>query len=153
MTRIEGTTPSPGRTHDLLADHPLLEMMLPVAVLIALEEIAQLTDTERERRASESATTIGSHGDDLMFGGRHTSDAFAALARALAVLAHQPGGVTFAGLHWCVGSGHHGTREQAPCAAEFAREQAHSTPRPRQTPPSSRSVSTPCLPSARGRLR
>ncbi|GAB3162119.1 hypothetical protein GCM10027258_80500 [Amycolatopsis stemonae] len=108
--------------HDPLADHPLLEAMLPVAVLTALEEISHLTTTERQHLAAEAATTIGSHGDDLMFGGKHTAAAFAALARALAVLAHQPGGVTFAGLHWCVGSRHHGTREQAPCAAELARE-------------------------------
>lgn len=111
--------------HDPLADHPLLEAMLPVAVLTALDDLARLPDTERQHLASEAATTIGSHGDDLMFGGKHTAAAFAALARALALLAHQPGGVTFAGLHWCVGSGHHGTRDQAPCAAELAREQAH----------------------------
>ncbi|UJW28842.1 hypothetical protein L3Q67_26645 [Saccharothrix sp. AJ9571] len=108
---------------DPLAQHPLLEAMLPVAVLTALDEVAGLTAAERRRLASEAATIIGSHGDDLMFGGKHTGDAFATLARALAVLAHQPGGVSFAGLHWCVGSGHHGTRDAAPCAAERAAEQ------------------------------
>ncbi|MCT2588254.1 hypothetical protein [Actinophytocola gossypii] len=109
-------------SHDPLADHPLLEAMLPVAVLTALDEVSHFTDTERQRLAADASTTIASHGDDLMFGGKHCRPAFTALARALAVLAHQPGGVTFAGLHWCVGSRHHGTREQAPCAAELARE-------------------------------
>jgi hypothetical protein len=83
-----------------------------------------LTDADKQRLATDGADEIASHGDDLQFGGKHCAPTFAALARGLAVLAHQPGGVSFAGLHWCVGSGHHGTREQSPCAAELAREAA-----------------------------
>ena len=116
---------------DPFAGHPVLEAMLPVAVLTALDDVARLADDERVRLAAEFADAIASHGDDLMFGGKHCAPTFAALARGLAVLAHQPGGVSFAGLHWCVGSGHHGTREQAPCTAELAREAAQHSDRER----------------------
>lgn len=122
---------------DPFANHPLLEAMLPVAMLSALDEVSHLTDTERHRLSADAATTIASHGDDLLYGGKHAGQTFAALTRALAVLAHRPGGVTFAGLHWCVGSGHHGTREQTPCTAELHREQADPACRSRHTSPSS----------------
>ncbi|MFK0244563.1 hypothetical protein ACIQUM_07680 [Amycolatopsis azurea] len=105
-----------------LADHPALEAALPVGVLVALGEIERLSEAQRQKQASEAASMIAAHADDLMFRGKYTRQAFAAVSRALAILAFQPGGVTFAGLHWCIGSGHRGTRDQAPCAAELARE-------------------------------
>jgi hypothetical protein len=37
-----------------------------------------------------------------LYGGKHCAEAFNALARGLAALAYQPGGVKYAGLHWCV---------------------------------------------------
>ena len=52
--------------------------------------------------ASASATVIGSHGDDLQFGGQHCAAAFNALARGLAAAAlTAEGGADYAGLHWC----------------------------------------------------
>lgn len=64
------------------------------------------------------------YGDDLLCGGKHCAKTFAALAVSLAHMAHTLGGVTFAGLHWCAGSGHMGTQDPYPCAAEVRREQA-----------------------------
>lgn len=56
--------------------------------------------------ATASAVTVGTHGDDLQFGGKHTRDAFNALARGLAVAALVAwGGVTYEGLHWCATPG------------------------------------------------
>ena len=48
--------------------------------------------------------------------------AFTKLAKALAHLAHSPGGLTFAGLHWC-GSGHVGVDVDRHwvCDAEYDR--------------------------------
>lgn len=52
--------------------------------------------------AKRMATVLATHGDDLQFGGKHTGDAFNALARGLACAALvADGGVTYAGLHWC----------------------------------------------------
>ncbi|WP_219152258.1 hypothetical protein [Amycolatopsis sp. TNS106] len=108
-------------THNPLDDHPALEAALPLGVLVALGDIEHLTEAQRQHQASQAASVIAAHADDLMFRGKHTQQAFVAVSRALAILAFQPGGITFAGLHWCIGSGHRGTREQAPCAAELAR--------------------------------
>jgi hypothetical protein len=114
-------------TANPFADHPLLEAMLPVAMLYAVDEVGRLSIEERLRLASECSQVVAEHGDDLMYGSKRkgaTARAFAGFVRGLAALAHQPGGVTFGGLHWCVGSNHRGTREPAPCAAELAREAA-----------------------------
>jgi hypothetical protein len=43
--------------HVPLADHPLLEVVLPVAVLTALDGISHLADTERQHLAVEAANT------------------------------------------------------------------------------------------------
>lgn len=75
----------------------------------------------RQFTAHGLAHTVAGHGDDLMYGGKHCAETFNALARGLALLAYQPGGVAFQGLHWCVGSGHNGIPSAAPCAAELAR--------------------------------
>lgn len=63
-------------------------------------------------------------GDDLLYGGKHCAKTFASLAVAIAHMAQELGGVTFAGLHWCAGSGHMGTKDPYPCHAEVLREQA-----------------------------
>ncbi|MER7213158.1 hypothetical protein ABT340_39360, partial [Streptosporangium sp. NPDC000239] len=44
----------------------------------------------------------GQYGDQLQFGGRHCVDTFVEAVTALACLSWMPGGVTFAGLHFCV---------------------------------------------------
>jgi hypothetical protein len=75
-------------------------------------------------RESDSDTILGlitSHSDEMMYGGKHCTKTFAAMARALAHLAQNPGGVGFAGLHWCAGSGHQATAHPTPCDAEVAR--------------------------------
>jgi hypothetical protein len=109
---------------DVWRDNPLLEFSLPVAMLSAIEEVGRLTPDQRQRLGTEWAQTVAEHGDDLMYGGKSCVAAYAALARGLAALAHNAGGVTFGGYHWCTGSRHFGTREDAPCAAEIAREAA-----------------------------
>jgi hypothetical protein len=81
----------------------------PAALVIGLEAAVPLhildaqhrTDEQRVAAANDLGTVIGSHGDDLIYGGRHCAATFNALARGLALLAYQPGGVDFAGHHWC----------------------------------------------------
>jgi hypothetical protein len=52
--------------------------------------------------AKRAATILATHGDDMQFGGKHSGEAFNALARGLACAALvADGGVTYAGLHWC----------------------------------------------------
>jgi hypothetical protein len=64
-------------------------------------ELRRWSPERRAAAAADAATTIGSHGDALLFGGRQCAETFNALALGLALLAHQPGGVAFAGEHWC----------------------------------------------------
>lgn len=80
--------------------------LLDVAVRVAVDEVARLDHGAREQLAQDASQLIAQHGDVLLFGGVGTGgvrprDAFAALARALAIVAHLPGGVVFAGRHWC----------------------------------------------------
>lgn len=62
-------------------------------------------------KPKDDAAAIGTYGDALQFAGRAerspagrraTTKGFNGLARGLATAALGPGGVTFAGLHWCV---------------------------------------------------
>lgn len=63
------------------------------------------------------------HFDSMMFAdNKEAPAAFALLAHVLACLATAPGGIAFAGLHWCVGSGHLATDDRTPCDAEIAAE-------------------------------
>lgn len=86
-------------------DHPLT-LALATAVPLEIERLREADEELRtqliaERTGEAIADLIAAHGDDLLFGGRHCASTFAAVARALACLAWQPGGVTFAGLHCC----------------------------------------------------
>jgi hypothetical protein len=83
------------------ADHSLLPTALAFAVPLHIMQIRTWSDGRRSAARAEDAQTIASHGDDLQFGGKHCAATFNALARGLAQLADAPGGVTFAGLHWC----------------------------------------------------
>lgn len=78
----------------------------------------------RRAAAAAASSQVAAHGDDLQYGGRHCAATFAHLAKGLAALAYQPGGVTFAGAHWCVhphpGCPHLATRP-ACCACRPAR--------------------------------
>lgn len=67
-------------------------------------EVDRLNAEIAELRAFADKTTrglIGTYGDNLLYGGPHCGETFTALAYTLAHMAQVPGGVTFAGLHWC----------------------------------------------------
>lgn len=82
--------------------HALLLLTLEMAVPLTIAEVADWTFEQRQAAAREASAMVAHHGDHLLYGGRHTAETFNALARGLAVGAYQPGGVTFAGAHWCV---------------------------------------------------
>jgi hypothetical protein len=92
------------RDSKVLEDQPALGL-LAVAVPLRIAEVRRLPDGERARLAREAAEHIASHGDDLMYRGRKgaAAEAFNKLATGLAVLALQPGGVTFAGMQFEAG--------------------------------------------------
>lgn len=81
----------------------LLMLTLEVAVPMHIEEIRDWTDDQRIAYARQHADTVASRGDDLQYGAKkkgETARLFNTLARCLACLAYQPGGVTFHGIHW-----------------------------------------------------
>lgn len=96
----------------------LLSTMLAVAVPLEIQRLRLWSVQQRHELVRDAAQMVAEHGDDLMYGGRHCKDAFAAVVRALAVGAYQPGGVSTgcgyrpgrppepdeAGVlgHWCV---------------------------------------------------
>ena len=96
------------RTSRIAEEHPALICGLQATVPLLILELAALRPAEREavRRgwASDAATEVGSKGDVLQYGSRRRGKAaqvFNHLARGLAASAFQPGGITFAGQHWC----------------------------------------------------
>ena len=113
---------------------------LAAAVPLRLMELADLTPSDRDRKiqawASEASTEVASRGDTLMYGSKKSGGAakvFNALARGLAAGAWCPGGVTFAGRHWCAA--------ECLCPAGRRREPS-ATP----TPPTRRPVVDTHLP-------
>lgn len=81
----------------------LLADMLALAVPMAIEEVRPWTPEQRIAYCHEHADIIASQSDTLQFGGKKGEPArlFAILARALACLAYQPGGVRgFMGYRW-----------------------------------------------------
>lgn len=93
--------------------HPLLDA-LEVAVPVALHTMRGWSEAERRCAAEEAGDLVSEDGDHLLYGGPHCRTTFAAFARALAALAHAPGGVTFAGRHWCVRPDHSGCPKEHP---------------------------------------
>lgn len=87
-----------GRTADLWT---VLRVSLEAAVPLEIANVRCWSDRERLHAAKSAADVIGSKGDVLQYGGKGCAAAFAALARGLAIGAYMPGGITFAGLHWC----------------------------------------------------
>lgn len=83
-----------------MANPELLSIALEAAVPLRILEMRDWPAERRILAARECADVIASHGDDLQYGGKHTADAFNKLAIGLAVMAYQPGGVTFSGSHW-----------------------------------------------------
>lgn len=106
-----GGGPMPDRDAALATDHAPLLAALDCAVPLRMLELARMTDAQRERHmqewAANAATALASRGDQLMFrtpprkGEGGTADTFNHLAAGLAAAAYLPGGVTFAGRHWC----------------------------------------------------
>ena len=80
----------------------VLRTTLALAVPLHMHELHGQSPATLAGIAQAAATTVGSHGDALQFGGRHCPVAFNALARGLAAAAlTAQGGIEFAGLHWC----------------------------------------------------
>ncbi|MBM0256372.1 hypothetical protein [Micromonospora sp. 4G55] len=96
--------------HRTLADNPANDVLLiglDAAVPLWMLELAALPagirDERRMRWAAEAADAVAYQGHTLQYGGKRGEAAkvFNALARGLAAGAYQPGGITFAGRHWC----------------------------------------------------
>jgi len=111
-------------TSPIIQSHPVLVETLRLAVPLRLAELLALRDDERERVAlewaSDGARLVAERGDALQFGSKRRGEAarvFDALARGLAALALQPGGVTAFGVHWCVD--HRQCRDAERAAAEL----------------------------------
>lgn len=89
-------------------DNDVLLFALAAAVPIRIAELMRLPSQLRNDTGSAWAAAgvdaVACHGDTLQFGGRkgEAANVFNALARGLAALALAPGGVHFAGQHWCV---------------------------------------------------
>lgn len=81
---------------------------LQAAVPLRIHELCAMPPRRRseimQAWRADAVDAIGHRGDALQFGGKRGQAAavFNDLARGLAVLAHAPGGVQFAGLHWCL---------------------------------------------------
>ena len=94
--------------HLAIADDPrqiTLVTSLEFLVPLWMWEVRNLTDSQREARAHRYAGIVAERGDVLQFGSSkkgHATEVFNALAEGLACAAYVPGGVTFAGRHWCV---------------------------------------------------
>lgn len=94
------------RTDVLIANDRRCDTLMETLALAVPWRIWELQDRTPEQRvaiARRCKQEVASHGDTLMFGGKKGEAArvFNALAEGLAVAAYQPGGVTFAGQHWC----------------------------------------------------
>lgn len=83
------------------ANAELLTTSLAAAVHIEMLKLRDLTPEQRAAEVRSAGVHIGQHGDTLQYGGCGTVSVFATTARAIAVLAYQPGGVTFSGMHFC----------------------------------------------------
>lgn len=82
---------------------PALAIGLETAVPLWIAKLSPLTFEQRTRDRREAASLIATRGDALQFGARKSgtvAKVFNRLAYGLALLAYQPGGVTFAGLHF-----------------------------------------------------
>ena len=79
----------------------LLLMSLRVAVLGEIETARTADPDLRAVQAANAAAAMGSGMDDMLYGAKGCTSAFAAVARALALLSFAPGGVTFGPLRWC----------------------------------------------------
>ncbi|MEU6562527.1 hypothetical protein [Nocardia nova] len=89
-------SPAAERFNDNLAN------VLIALVPLCIAETRSWPDHKIRREANTAADVIGSHGDDLQFGGRQRGPALHALAMAFALLARAEGGITTFGVHACL---------------------------------------------------
>ena len=82
-------------------DLELLRTFLLGLVPLAIAEQQGATDEDIEATRARCLDLIASHGDALQFGGRYRAESRTALAKAIALLARQPGGITQFGIHAC----------------------------------------------------
>lgn len=77
-----------------------LRGMLMLAVPMAAEELKRLPWAEVERIGRACGEFVACRGDTILYRSKGTAEAFAVLARGLAVLSFARGGVTFMGAHF-----------------------------------------------------
>lgn len=84
-----------------LKNHPL-PAMLPVLVELAMDEVRKWTPDRRIEYARAQGQAIAEQSDVLLFSGKkgEAGQLAAKLARAIACLSFQPGGVKLFGCHW-----------------------------------------------------
>lgn len=94
---------------DTAADrHFALGTMLAFAVPLWMDELHRIPDVYRDQVvqdwADQAVDVAACEGDVLMYGDRKgdAARAFNHVARGIAALAYAPGGVLYAGQHWCV---------------------------------------------------
>ena len=83
-----------------------LDAAVPMRIDELLRMPPRVRSTHMRAWATNAVDEIAAHGDILLYGGGKRGEVAAVfnhLARALAVGALVPGGVTFAGRSWCVG--------------------------------------------------
>jgi hypothetical protein len=96
-------TVTPATTWDASDFPPALIVGVEYAVSLRIQRLKHSTFQQRAWRAREAANQIAAHGDALIHGSKvsgRPAKVFNHLAEGLAVLAYQPGGVRFAGLHF-----------------------------------------------------
>ena len=121
-------SPQDRRAEDAAAARDMLITSLQFAVPLRLAQVEATNPAAARQRLLnrwrlDASKVIAYRGDNLMFGSRtpgRPADVFNHLARALAVLAHQPGGVTAFEHTWCATHSPVGTPSHAPLCARCA---------------------------------
>lgn len=86
----------------LYEEMPLLAASLAISVPPLIGHLEETSAEDRVILGKWEARVVAEHGDALQYRVKGwTRRAHLALARCLAIAAYQPGGITFAGLHWC----------------------------------------------------
>jgi hypothetical protein len=110
----------------------VLMIALSAAVPLRMAELKAMRGharcNERVHWVTAAVDEVACKGDVLQYGGRRgeAANVFNHLARGLAALAYQPGGVAFAGIHWC--TAHPGGRACTPYGQVLASIQKKGTP-------------------------
>lgn len=118
----------------VVADNPrqiTLVATLTLAVPMWIWDLCSLTDDQRAARANRCGRIVAERGDVLQFGSKkrgQATEVFNALAEGLACAAYQPGGVDFAGKHWC--TNHRLCLDAAAAASEAPTSDCDPTPVP-----------------------